>query len=546
MPIGLQVRTATRANVNANDFGNRLGESLQNKQIDSKAKLNELHGYVNSKGDNAKIRVVNTTKNKDLAFRVKSWGHDKAYRQERTAQTLRQMLVHAGVDHDVALRVVNTTLMKKGAYQTATASMIKAILNDSAVQQVLIAEPNSARLTAIEPKPEAIEKTLDRFLVDKGFSTKETLGKGAFGVVKTLENPMGEDQVVAKYFSRKDLPAPVHLMLNRELKKSNESYAAYLVSSRDPAWQQPKIVAPSHYIVARPSQDPAENLSFELVPIAQLKTFIRENAQLPDAKPLQCYGLLMNKAPGQEVKKQLDQMAVEPSKRSQMTKSGLETLRTLNSRGFVHRDIKPDNMMFDGQDVSLIDTGMLLKLKKTAADLPNADPSITSDQADEMREKELFESIAGTYVYMHPDLTASHKKAVGTQADLHALGLVALETEAPQAFRMIRGMDLRHKEDKIRYPMGPATFMNRLDRFIKENENTKNSVIKTARKSAIELKQNIKDPQHPAHLGFACLLKADTSNISAARWADRQFSDSQYAELLSHPSLQRLSQQEVA
>jgi hypothetical protein len=47
------------------------------------------------------------------------------------------------------------------------------------------------------------------------------------------------------------------------------------------------------------------------------------------------------------------------------------------------------------------------------------------------------------------------------------------------------------------------------------------------------------NPQHLAHLGLQCLIKADTSirDNSAARWADRQFADQQYAELLKHPAL---------
>jgi hypothetical protein len=37
-------------------------------------------------------------------------------------------------------------------------------------------------------------------------------------------------------------------------------------------------------------------------------------------------------------------------------------LRALKQRGFAHRDVKPVKLMFDGKDVSLIETGLLFKI----------------------------------------------------------------------------------------------------------------------------------------------------------------------------------------
>jgi serine/threonine protein kinase len=715
MPVQLNVRAPHRSDVNVENFGNQLGQQLRGTQIDGKTKLNALRDYVDSKSGTAKIRVVNTTKNEDLAFRVKSWGHGKAYRQERTAETLKQLLTHAGVHQDVASNVVNRVLQNNGTYRTATASMIKAILNDPEIASVLHPLPQPPARPVVAPlaikplkappvspgdvlasefknlqtfnlfkqvppsarnlfvfvqpsggkvefrdlsqcdahvlvrkgtvigedalyeefgnlfprahqnpapprtyllqermdgqttgpyllvpredlirNPEFSNKaftvlatlvpaenensdsesvqaprafvakgldqyavnesqatfavtssskttTLDDLLTAHGLMTGADLGAGTFGSVKELGSAVGSPTHVVKYFTQKGQLKPLDLEAARHRTQMNEGYAAYLATSRDPQWQQPHVIAPSHYIVgfSNPQQPGSHDL--QLIPISELKNAVRSNAH-KGGSALKCYGLIMEKAPGQEITKQLETQLTDPSKRAQAARSGLQTLRTLNTRGFVHRDIKPDNLLFDGKDVSFIDTGMLFKIKKTDADKPNAGAPIDEQTAQQVRLNELPDNRMGTPLYKHKDLTRG-TGYIGTQADLHAFGLVVLQMEEPKVLdamiRMVVSKLSANTLAKNDLQADPAVFRQRLVELIGHAKSTKNTALLT---SAQALQKNIDNPAHLANLGFQCLEKADTDTpeFTAARWADRQFSDAQYAQLLNHPAARQI------
>jgi serine/threonine protein kinase len=744
MPVQLNIRTQTGATLDTNTFGNALKNQLAS--IDGRAKISELRTYVDGKTDNAQIRVVNTTKNKDLALRVKSWGHGTAYRQERTAETLKQLLSRAGVSAAVASRVVDDVLKPSGNHRIATAGLIKNILNDPEVVFALAPQPASAEepqppiqvgaahidagpvnplekirgefknpktLDMVQsniqqgisstvfkhasggnaefrhlakgdvmvapskgrlfgeddlylefnqqnPKvqqqegppdkyllqelvdgqakgpvlfssrkelleqpqyqqkqfkviatikleeapqdlqahalqqPEISEKALieqaliepaviepaliepdlagpypqqpvseqaspiqpskvpytisinsrvpfdqamDKFLKSQGLNTGKVLGEGAFGVVKLAGVGRGDESFVAKYFTAGGKSKPVKLSLNRDVNQVNEAYAAYLVKTKDEGWQPPKVVAPTHYIVGRPNPINRNATDLQLVPIAELKATIRENAKWPMSKDLSCYGLVMVKAPGEEVEKQLKDLSTNIGARAQMAKSGLESLRSLNQRGFMHRDIKPANLLFDGKDVSFIDTGMLFKVQKTAADQESTSGTIPKSEAEQLRTSKLPTKIAGTAKYLHPNVFKNH--AIGTQADLHAFGLVLLNAESPEVFNSLYSILFANPNDTRTMPITPQHIRLRIDRLIDMTKASSDPTLVNLHQSAKALKQNINNPNHPAHLAMLCLTKAATTQpgFSAANWANRKFSDSQFQELLEHPAL---------
>ena len=713
MPLQLNVRTNTSSTLGTAAFGQRLGQELSKSPTDGPKSVQDLLTYVQGKGQNAQIRVVNTTKNSDLAFKAKTFGF-RTYRKERTAEAIKQLLVRAGVDPLVAQATVDRALKQdNNRYRTATAALIKDILQDPSVQAAIApanasqgaeaaAVPQQAAPAAPRPAPiqlalkpqhaasidliskefknknlvsalklypksdqmvfkfahasggraefrdlgafeetvrirkgkilgddmlyEDFEKqypkaqkdlgTPDKYLLqelqegqavgpcllvprqdlelnpnfaDKNFKVLGTitlednnssvaeapplpqasasaatddlaqyevtgpvpsftmsasstntsqldaflrahelqpgqaLGEGSFGAVTSMSHPSRPEPVVTKYFVKHGKPMPVALTPIRQAGALSEGYAAYLESSRrDPSWTKPNIVAPSHYIVGRP-QGGSDQL--ELVPISDLKKTLREQHQNggPDLK---CYGLVMEKAPGQEIGEQMTALSQNGQQRAQCAQSGLETLKTLNARGFVHRDIKPNNLMFDGKNTHFIDTGLLFKIRKQAAA-----PNLTEDE----RKAELPNNTAGTLFYMHKDQRAGGDTRVGTQADLHAFGLVTLEMEAPEVFVEFATLNLPSAED---FPMGPKTFIQRLDQVIATAKANGDSKLQ---QSAEALKRNIQNPNHLAHLGFQCLQKADTTDpqYTALRWADRSFSDGQYTQLLRHPALQR-------
>ena len=84
-----------------------------------------------------------------------------------------------------------------------------------------------------------------------------------------------------------------------------------------------------------------------------------------------------------------------------------EGLDRVHRRGLVHRDIKPNNVVFDTDDrPKLIDFGLALRTDTAA-------PS---------------ESVAGTFAYSAPEQTGMLDRPVDGRADLYALGVVLFES----------------------------------------------------------------------------------------------------------------------
>ncbi len=676
MPVQLQVSTQLRASENKQAFEAKLSRDLSQGNVDGKQKLNDLREYLKSKNDNAQIRVVNTTRNADLAFQFKSFGY-QAYRQERTAGALTQLLVHAGVNPEVARTVVDGVLKENGNYITATKGLVSSILNHEQIQDCLstpatalalkstaahdsdgmdhsppsklskkdifalikneyayaqnferdhqysekslqakfihktgckaefytqkvppvISIENGAmrneaaivsydrrtapefRMTAAKyllrqtvdgqavgkpflvPRDDLLKnrkfenrnfevlgvisskspidgitsiQQLDEFLNANGMQVGGQLGSGSFGSVKSVTTGPDNTQQVVKYFANKNNALrPVTLTSARSTAAYSEGYAAYLVKSRDQQWVKPHVVAPSHYLVGLPSANEDGSTELKLIATSDLKKVIRDNAEKGNGD-LKCYGLVMDKAPGSEVGKIMHKL--KPVQKVTLTQSGLSTLRSLNSRGFVHRDIKPQNLTFDGQKLSFIDTGLLFKIRKTDADKGELQDGLDPIAADANRNAQLPSGTLGTWLYKHKELFPGGKQRIGTQADLHAMGLITLQIEDPYVFHEIfKQFSKEIKKNRTdNMPLTPEKFLFLLDEIIKSTE-TKNDI----RQAATTLKTNMEDASHLANLGLQCLQMADTSNpgFSAAKWADRQFSDQHYAQLLNHPSL---------
>ena len=381
---------------------------------------------------------------------------------------------------------------------------------------------------------------LDSFLRAQKMEVGDVLGKGGFGSVKSLSSVDNSStpQVVKYFVNEKGGLAPEKLSGTRSLRTVSEGYAAYLDTSRDKNWVKPNVVTPGHYLVGKPTGQ-ADYSQLQLVPAGQLKNLIRENAK-QGLDELQCFGLIMDKASGPPVNECMDVLASDVNKRVTLATSGLNTLRGLNTRGFIHRDIKPANLTFDDTKLSFIDTGMLFKVKKTAAD-KQSENQLTGQEAfnaEQDRIDQLPTKYVGTPAYIHPALY-QRPVVIGTQADLHAFGLVILQMESPSVFREIRKLNdqakRNNKNAKSELAMSPEKYLQRLREVAKSG--TINPKVK---KSALELLAKIENPNQLANLGMQCLRKASThgeGSVTAAIWADRKFSDKQYEQLLKHPAL---------
>jgi hypothetical protein len=98
----------------------------------------------------------------------------------------------------------------------------------------------------------------------------------------------------------------------------------------------------------------------------------------------------------------------------------LETARALSAAhaaGFVHRDIKPDNILLDGpeQRVVLTDFGIA---KSLSADLPNRDVAAGTLTSTGL--------IIGTPAYMSPEQAAG-EPGIDHRSDIYSLGVVAFQ-----------------------------------------------------------------------------------------------------------------------
>jgi serine/threonine protein kinase len=515
MPI--QINASTRLQANQAGFDQSLKKDINKSGTDAKATLRQLDSYIrdgSGRLHTGDIRIVNTTNNKNLAFSFKSFGWDQQYRKDRTAQALIVLLEKAGVSD--AKKRVDTLLMEQGSqtYSRLSAGKLDKLLSAGDIQ-AKIGRPT-----------EQVQRHLEK--QDIKFNPA-AYGKGGYGT--TYLAKQGKNEQIVKLFTKGNEFDAQPLTGKRDIDQKSELYASYLTKSRDPNWQKPLIIAPSAYIV---SQD--NDAGLETIPVKDVKQRVK------DAKGgLSCVGLVMNKAPGTNV----NDLSFKPGDANsvKMARSGLQTLRALNERGFIHRDIKPENMSYDDQkgELHFFDTGLMFKSRKPATDRPDAKTIAKFghllmkfvDGADATAEAALPTKIAGTSGYTHPAVAQGDR--YGSQADLHSFGISMLQKTYPglSTFALIpkRGVD---DEEGPKY-ITASELMPRLEELGKEDARATPAAKADARK----FMQDVKNPNSYANFIMDCLNKADTTQISAGRWANRTYSNQQLEELMKHSALRQ-------
>lgn len=176
----------------------------------------------------------------------------------------------------------------------------------------------------------------------------------------------------------------------------------------------PGIVQPSRLLVREKTADGQERIH-AVRGGAEFKAWARTQAVASD---LVIRGMLMPLAPGKppvqyvddEVQGSSATAQVQPAQVQSIAKRGLDILKGLQARGFIHGDIKPENMLYsaDQDTLNLIDTDGLQKIsKRPDARLPQ-------------------KSGLHTPTYTHPAIL--DRKSCGAGRDLYALGVSLLET----------------------------------------------------------------------------------------------------------------------
>jgi serine/threonine protein kinase len=250
----------------------------------------------------------------------------------------------------------------------------------------------------------------------KDLKLGKLLGSGSFGEVHEV-SIAGQPGFVLKALTRPIVLSLVAFeQVRGKLKVGNsrdpdlqESMAVYLQSQKNPQWSSDlKVTAPTHYLISRNPQAPAELLTtqqtHDLLKTARARGSV-----------VSCVGQVMEKAPGENLGELIKTRSLTADDHKAIARSMITTLKKLAERGFIHRDIKPDNLFYDraSGSVTFIDTGFLYKMPKPE----RGDQLVQSD------------SIMGSPNYMSPMMLA--KKAYGADIDLHSTAITLLEAAYP-------------------------------------------------------------------------------------------------------------------
>ena len=126
--------------------------------------------------------------------------------------------------------------------------------------------------------------------------------------------------------------------------------------------------------------------------------------------------LVMEHVPGRPLGDLLEDGALAPRRALALARQALEGIGFAHTHGFIHRDLKPDNLMIAGEPghemVKVLDFGLVKLVGLAAAELG----------ADKLTATGM---VFGTPVYMAPEQALG--RVVDHRADLYALGLVLFE-----------------------------------------------------------------------------------------------------------------------
>ena len=364
--------------------------------------------------------------------------------------------------------------------------------------------------------PTAIGRSVDELLSQaKMFVPADgQLGAGAFGVVSKLQVPGQATPMVLKTFTTQGQ----QVLSTARNGSVNEAMAAYLTSEKDASYAgRVNVVQPEFYLVEQGGKH------MMLEPLA-LRALLKPANRAMGA--VHCVGLVMKKAEGEEVLKIMDQLSL--AQRKQVFKGTLQAVSTLNERGFIHRDIKEENVFFDTRTgkVSLIDTGMLHKRSKN---VPG------SGQVS---------NLAGTAPFMHPKIWKEEPH--GTEADLYASAMMALELHSPRTMKLIQDVYIKPLRQQY-IDRQPISCGDRLfdDQSLTEKIDYALSRLlppgmlesdDASRKEYEGFKAELKDPNSFVFLIMDCIAVA-TAPSGRVNWTNPQDAAFVYGKILSDPRL---------
>lgn len=154
--------------------------------------------------------------------------------------------------------------------------------------------------------------------------------------------------------------------------------------------------------------------------------------------------LVMEMISGSSLREELNRQALEWSRAVRICRQVCDALQFAHDRGFIHRDLKPDNVMFAGtdDDVKIIDFGLVgTNSQRATIELE----SLTETQ-----------TVLGSVHYMAPEVFTGKKTSASV--DVYAVGCVLYEMlTAERPFDADNPMAILHKHVAEPLPELPQT-----------------------------------------------------------------------------------------
>lgn len=480
MPIGIGVQGGITRQVGLDNVsGLESDETLQS--------LQQIRTHLSQPGrDSGVLTLFNRTSgDREMTLERKSDFQLLFHKEERlddTVTAMKSMLEKAG-KHEAVVELENYLGSQGGNQNRIESSKMFEILN--------------RHLPPLE-KGSSLENLCTLAKIER----TQVLGSGTYGSAY-LVNMQGKEGVL-KVFGE-----PQTLSLTRG-SRPNEAMGSYLTSNNHPNYLEGKVnvAQPTFYVISVRTGGKRE---YQMVTPHAMRRLVNEGMQR--GFEVRCHGLVMPKAKGSEGTKLIGRRSFAESEKKQFIGSMLMSIKGLNERGFVHRDVKPGNSFFDkkSETTTLVDTGTLFKTSKNQEKNPGTE-YISGDPH-------------GTPAFMHP--RALQGEDHGTETDLYALAVSALQVDHPLAFDILYDEILR--ENYIGKGITQDWLRNTLDDIIK--------IAPEGRpKRALEaLRSDIENPKKLAGFAMECFKRAGQP---AGQWKERDWAQQQYSELLLHPGLQ--------
>ena len=239
-------------------------------------------------------------------------------------------------------------------------------------------------------------------------NTSKRLGSGGYNTAYEIEADGGTTQVLKLphkpiSFTANQMSGLRGLTNTGDISGKLQGLAGELAASRLTAKKINGVVTPTTYLLQR-----AGNI--DKIEARCLKTYLHSN----NTQELTYLGQLSPRAEGTPLK------IANESEAAYITANLLGVLRGMATQGFIHRDLKPDNVIFQSetdtatQQMNVVDLGTLGKLSKK-----------TSGRAD---------FFAGTLAFVHPrvfNAVGKDYRNYGFEADLYSASMTLLNTRYP-------------------------------------------------------------------------------------------------------------------